>query len=103
MDFVQHINLVNEKGLVIDVLVIKDAHTGEYRTLNSLFAFPPGTVFHSADEAFKGVFNGLVRQPEGKVIKQIYTGDAHDFLSHSALERLFEEAKNGLTDSGIIT
>ena len=103
MDLAQHIKLFNNNELVIDVIVIKDSDTGEYRTLNNLFAFPPGTVFHSGDEAFKRVFSGLVRLPEGKVIKQIYTGDAHDFLSRSTIESLFEEAKNGLTDSGVIT
>lgn len=101
MDIAQHIKLINESGLVIDVLVVKDSATGEYRTLNSLFVFSPGVIFNHADEAIKGVFKGLVRIPEGKQIKEIYTGEAPEFLSHDLIERLFEEAKIALIDPAI--
>lgn len=101
MDLAQHIKLINENGLVIDVLVVKDSATGDYRTLNSLFAFSSGGIFNHADEALKAVFNGLVRIPEGKMIREIYTGEAPEFLSHDLIERLFEEAKIALSDSAI--
>lgn len=93
MDLAQHIKALRSDGRVIDVVVLKDKASDDYRVLVTEFAFPADTRFASASDAFKSALKGSFGCVGPTVtISELKTFPVAEFLDQPTVEALLAEA-----------
>lgn len=93
MDLAQHIKAFRSDGSVIDVVVLKDKASDDYRVLVTEFAFPADKRFVSASDAFKSAMKGSFGCVGPTVtITKLHTFPIAEFLDQAKVEALLAEA-----------
>lgn len=93
MDMAQHIKVFTNDGQVLDVMLLEDRASGDYRVLATGFAFPAATRFKSASYAFKATATALLRLLAADVqVSKLQTFPVVEFIDQAAADALLAEA-----------